>query len=281
MPFKAITFISNRVKQIIRKYFVNGESFFRYTHHAKVLFWGQILIVYKAFLLLGCIERKLNITFWAEKSYRLLRFGFKIKSTPLEMAPITCPFTRVGRRRRPLRECRIKNCLSKEHFFFLFNLNLVHMFDYHWWFTLYILFVIFWLFLATDSFKINRPGYNINWTNIWQPTIHVQQIFFQKTLPEVCSSNLYASFGTFCVQIGQLLAAQWVLNIWKNTSNGRPICAQTVPKEAQGCETIFCSAKSLLGTYLIFEIVKQGVISMQRSMNVALWLCQSSTTDKF
>ena len=41
-----------------------------------------------------------------------------------------------------------------------------------------------------------------------QPTVHVQQNTFEKTLIEVGSSHLYASFGTFCVQIGQLVEAQ-------------------------------------------------------------------------
>ena len=38
----------------------------------------------------------------------------------------------------------------------------------------------------------------------------VQQNIFEKTLIEVGSSHLYASFGTFCVQIGQLFEAQGV-----------------------------------------------------------------------
>ena len=64
----------------------------------------------------------------------------------------------------------------------------------------------------TDSTKINRPEHNIRmyWTNFRQPTAHVQQNIFGKTLIEVCSLNLYASFGTFCVQMGQLFASQWV-----------------------------------------------------------------------
>ena len=33
---------------------------------------------------------------------------------------------------------------------------------------------------------------------------------FEKTLKEDGSPHLYASFGTFCVQIGQLIAAQWL-----------------------------------------------------------------------
>ena len=39
--------------------------------------------------------------------------------------------------------------------------------------------------------------------NFWQPTARVQQYFFEKALIEVGSSHLYASFGTFYVQIDQ------------------------------------------------------------------------------
>ena len=41
-------------------------------------------------------------------------------------------------------------------------------------------------------------------TNFWQPTVHVQQHIFKK----VRSSRLYASFGIFYIQIGQLFEAQ-------------------------------------------------------------------------
>ena len=47
------------------------------------------------------------------------------------------------------------------------------------------------------------------WTNFWQPTVHVQQNICEKTLIEVGRAHLYASFGTFCVQIGQLFESQW------------------------------------------------------------------------
>ena len=65
---------------------------------------------------------------------------------------------------------------------------------------------------GTDSTKINRPGHNkrMYWTNFWQPTAHVQQNIFEKTLIEAYSPHLYASFGTFCVQSGQLFAPHWV-----------------------------------------------------------------------
>ena len=46
--------------------------------------------------------------------------------------------------------------------------------------------------------------------NFWQPTVHEQQNIFEKILIKVGSSHIYTSFGTFCVQIGQLFEAQWV-----------------------------------------------------------------------
>ena len=48
------------------------------------------------------------------------------------------------------------------------------------------------------------------WTNFRQPTAHVQQNIFGKILIGDCSPHLYASFGTFCVQIDQLFPSQWV-----------------------------------------------------------------------
>ena len=68
-----------------------------------------------------------------------------------------------------------------------------------------------------EQFNVTLPRKNMNlpssirmyWTNFWQPTIHVQQDIFEKTSIEVGNSLLYASFGTFWVQIGQLVEAQW------------------------------------------------------------------------
>ena len=45
--------------------------------------------------------------------------------------------------------------------------------------------------------------------NKFLTAVHVQQNIFEKTLIEVGSSLLYASFGIFWVQIGQLVEAQW------------------------------------------------------------------------
>ena len=44
--------------------------------------------------------------------------------------------------------------------------------------------------------------------NICQPTVRAQQNIFEQTLIEDGSLNLYAFFGTFCVQIGQLFESQ-------------------------------------------------------------------------
>ena len=77
--------------------------------------------------------------------------------------------------------------------------------------------------IDTDSTKINRPGYNIRmyWTKFWQPTVHVQQNIFEKALIEAGSPHLYASFGTFCAQIGKLFPAQWVLEHSEELRNRR------------------------------------------------------------
>ena len=64
----------------------------------------------------------------------------------------------------------------------------------------------------TIPFKIKHPVHNIHvyWTNFWQQTVHEQQNIFENTLIEDCSPHLYASFGTFYVQIYQLFATQLV-----------------------------------------------------------------------
>ena len=70
--------------------------------------------------------------------------------------------------------------------------------------------------------KVKHPSYNIRmyWTNSCQPTVRIQQNIFEQTLIEVGNLHLYASFGTFCVQIGQLFESQWAfeecLNIDKS-----------------------------------------------------------------
>ena len=84
-------------------------------------------------------------------------------------------------------------------------------------------------YAITDSTKINRPENNkrMYWTNIQQPTVHVQQNIFGKTLIEVCSPYLYASYGTFCVQIGQLVAEQWVFEHLEEFRNWRHFPSKT------------------------------------------------------
>ena len=68
------------------------------------------------------------------------------------------------------------------------------------------------IFCLLNDFKKEQttmPRRNMNllysirmyWTNFWQPTVQVQQDIFEKTLNEVDSSYLHASFGSFCVKI--------------------------------------------------------------------------------
>ena len=47
-----------------------------------------------------------------------------------------------------------------------------------------------------------------------RPFMYLQENIFEKTLTEVNISYLYASFGTFCVQIGQFFEAQRVIEIF-------------------------------------------------------------------
>ena len=82
---------------------------------------------------------------------------------------------------------------------------------------------------TTDSTKINRPGHNIrmHWAIFRQPTVHVQQHIFEKILIEICSSYLYASFGTFYVQIGQFFEAQWIFKHSEEFRNRRHFPSKT------------------------------------------------------
>ena len=80
---------------------------------------------------------------------------------------------------------------------------------------LVLFFSLMWLICVFWDYTMPRKNMNLPysilmyWTNIWQPTVRVQQDIFEKTLVEDSSSHLYASFGTFCVQIDQLFEAQW------------------------------------------------------------------------
>ena len=113
--------------------------------------------------------------------------------------------------------------------------------------------------LHTDSIKINSPGHNISMycTSFWQPTVHVQQNVFEKSLVENCSPHLYAFFWHFLRSNWSIIRGTvsiWTfegipksttfpfddsdLSISKHTlkthcvSNNWPIWAQKVSKEA-------------------------------------------------
>ena len=70
--------------------------------------------------------------------------------------------------------------------------------------------------------NMNLPcSIRMYFTNFWQPTVHVQQNIFEKTLIKACSPHLYASFCTFCLQICQSYAAQWVFKQSEEFRNRR------------------------------------------------------------
>ena len=75
--------------------------------------------------------------------------------------------------------------------------------------------------LYTDATNEHRPGHSIRmyWTNLWQPTAPIQQKIFGKTSIEVCSSHLYASFGTFYAKIGQFFEAEWAFELCPKIDN--------------------------------------------------------------
>ena len=58
-----------------------------------------------------------------------------------------------------------------------------------------------------------------------RPFMH-NKTFLKKHI-EVCSPHLYASFGAFWVQIGQLFAAQWVLKFSEEFRNRRHFPSKT------------------------------------------------------
>ena len=73
------------------------------------------------------------------------------------------------------------------------------------------------ILLYTVTRKNMNLPYSIRmyWTNFLPLSVHVQQNIFEITHIEVGSSNLYASFVTLWVQIGQLFEAQWDFKLSK------------------------------------------------------------------
>ena len=105
------------------------------------------------------------------------------------------------------------------------------------------------------SWNVTLPRKNMNLsyfirmysTNFWQPTVHVLQNVFEKNLIEVGSSHLYASFGTFCVQIGQLFAAQWVFKHSEEFRNRRNFPSKTAN----------CRFSNILQRFTVSHIIDQ------------------------
>ena len=145
--------------------------------------------------------------------------------------------------------------------------------------------------IALPRKNMNLP-YSIRmyWKNFWQPTAHVKQNIFEKNLIEVGSSYLYASFGTFCVQIGQFLEAVSLRKMFENgkiavfegkcrrfqilskslkihsTSNNWPIWTQKVPIETWRCE-LQTSMKVCSKNILLYM---NGGLSKIRSLHTVL-----------
>ena len=66
---------------------------------------------------------------------------------------------------------------------------------------------LLWKIQASQNMNLPE-SMHMYWTDFRQPTVHFQQIIFEITFIEVGSSHLYASFGTFWVQIDQSFEAQ-------------------------------------------------------------------------
>ena len=63
-----------------------------------------------------------------------------------------------------------------------------------------------------------RKNMNLPYSlRMYWTTVHAKKNIFEKTLIEIDTSHLYASFGTFYVQIGQLFEAEWVFENCKKT----------------------------------------------------------------
>ena len=78
------------------------------------------------------------------------------------------------------------------------------------------------IFTFTVENTSMNPKYFIHmyWTNFCRLTVNFYENTFEKLRRKICSPNIYASFGTFCVKIGQLFESQWAfqecLNIDKS-----------------------------------------------------------------
>ena len=84
-----------------------------------------------------------------------------------------------------------------------------------------------WSNFSYAANNITQEGYNIvrkYWTNFPQPKLRVQQSISEKTVLQVCTSYIHASFGTFCVRIGKLFEAQVAFGECLNIDNSLFFC---------------------------------------------------------
>ena len=72
-----------------------------------------------------------------------------------------------------------------------------------------------------QTFNQTNKKYILNERIFYNPPFMYHKVFLKKTLIDVHSPHLYASCGTFCVQIGQLFATQWVFKHTEEFGNRR------------------------------------------------------------
>ena len=63
--------------------------------------------------------------------------------------------------------------------------------------------VIIWL-INYNSFDESKVLHTYVLNEFWQAAVHIKQNVFENLLTKICSLDLYGSFGTFWVKIGQI-----------------------------------------------------------------------------
>ena len=71
-----------------------------------------------------------------------------------------------------------------------------------------------------------------------------KKYFSEKTFKELGSSNFYGSFGTFCVNIGQLFESQWTFEEFLNNDS---VSTVKVPDLWKSAEVISLGMQTWIG----------------------------------
>ena len=91
------------------------------------------------------------------------------------------------------------------------------------------------------------------WTFESRPFMYIQKNFFGKTIIEVCTPCLYASFGTLCAQIGQLFEAQF--SLWSMFVKSTNRC---YPREVTSISEFFWLLKDSLYREQLTNLDRKG-----------------------